>query len=64
MRKFNADELFCKKCYTHNTFFKGEGTASCPECGGTDCIMYKNLSFLRKSKVRDKFYKMQEKKQD
>lgn len=64
MRKFNKDELFCKNCLTHDTFFVGGGaTASnrCPECGGTGCILYGNLSFLQRSKVRDKFNIMWEK---
>ena len=64
MRKFNNDELFCKKCFTHDTFFKNGGSHvsdSCPECGGTECVMYKNLSSLRRSKTRDKFKVMWEK---
>jgi hypothetical protein len=58
MKKFNKNELFCKKCFTHDTFFIGGGATapdSCPGCGGTTCIPYMNLSFLQKSKTRDKF---------
>jgi len=61
MKKFNRDELFCKKCFTHDTFFTGGGATSpdsCPECGGTDCIFYGDLTFLQKSKTRDKFNRM------
>ena len=61
MKKFNKDELFCKKCVVHDAFFKGGGSYisdNCPECGGIECIMYENLSFLQKSKARDKFDRM------
>jgi hypothetical protein len=63
MKKFNEDELFCKECLTHDIFFKGGGshaTSSCPECGGTECILYEHMSSLKRSKARDKFYKMSE----
>ena len=65
MRKFNKDELFCRKCFTHDTFFTGGGaTASnnCPECSGTDCVLYENLTSLQRSKARDKFVFMQDNK--
>jgi len=65
MKKFNKDELFCRKCSVHDTFFEGGGATSpnsCPECGGTDCIMYENLSSLHRSKARDKFDIMWKKK--
>jgi len=61
MRKFNKDELFCKTCFTHDKFFTGGGATApnrCPQCNGTDCVLYENLSFLQKSKARDKFIAM------
>ena len=56
--KFHKDEMFCSKCLIHDTFFTGGGgwsPSSCPECGGTDCTLYKNLTFIQKSKVKEKF---------
>lgn len=61
MRKFNKGELFCKKCFIHDTFFKEHGSHiadSCPKCGGSECIMYEHMSFLQKSKARDLFVVM------
>jgi Zn finger protein HypA/HybF involved in hydrogenase expression len=58
MIKFNKNDLFCKKCFIHNTFFKGHGSRiadNCPKCGSSEYIMYENLSFLQKSKARDLF---------
>jgi len=65
MRKFDKGELFCKKCGIHDTFFVGGGSHiadSCPQCGGSECIMYEHLSFLKKSKARDLFGVMWRKK--
>jgi len=67
MRKFDKGELFCKKCGIHDTFFEGYGGRAadrCPECGGSECILYEHMSFLQKSKARDKFAVMWRKKFD
>lgn len=67
MKKFNNDELFCKSCFIHDTFFTDGGSHtpdSCPACGGTECIMYANLTHLQRSKTRDKFKVMWEAKQN
>jgi len=58
MKKFDKEELFCKKCLIHDKFFKND---SCPECDSSVCILYGNLSFLQKSKARDLFRTMSEK---
>jgi hypothetical protein len=65
MRKFDKGELYCKKCGIHDSFFGNGGSwapDSCPECGGTECITYENMSHLQKSKARDLFFKMWRKK--
>lgn len=65
MKAFNKHEFFCKKCIIHDTFFVGGASWApdgCPECGGTECKMYMNLSFLQKAKAREKFDKMWKKK--
>lgn len=57
MKKFEEEEVFCRKCFIHNDFFKA---GRCPECDGDDCILYEGLSSLQRSKARDKFYTMSE----
>ena len=54
MKRFNKDELFCIKCLIHDTFFVGGGSwvsNNCPKCGGTDCILYEDLTWVQKIKV-------------
>ena len=58
MKGFNKFERFCPKCIIHDTFFEGGGSwisDSCPKCGGTECIMYQNLTLVQKFKARKKF---------
>lgn len=57
----NKNELFCSKCLIHDTFFIGGGSwspSNCPKCKGTDCIIYENLSFIKKLKTNHLFDKM------
>jgi hypothetical protein len=61
MANFTKDELFCKKCLIHDHFFVGGGSWSsdlCSECGGFDCVSYKNLTIEEKYIAREKFDKM------
>ncbi len=58
MRKFNDNEIFCKSCLVHDTFLGDV----CPECKGTERILYGNLSSLFRAKAREKFARMQEEK--
>jgi hypothetical protein len=61
MRNFEKNELFCKNCFVHDTFFVD---GSCPACNGTEQVVYGALTHLRRSKVRDKFKAMDEKGKD
>lgn len=48
--KFGEDQLVCAKCLIYDGFFN---TSACPRCGGTDCIMYKNLTPYQRAKARE-----------
>ena len=46
--------LLCKKCLIDDHFFRGGGSwapDSCPKCGGTDCVMWEDLSFIKQMKA-------------
>ncbi len=61
MRKFDKNELFCKKCVIHDTFFVGGGSWStdvCPKCGGYGVSLYKKLSFTQRVKAKKLFDRM------
>lgn len=51
MKKFNKDELFCSKCLISDSLFRGGGSWApdcCPNCGGTACTMYQDLTPMQK----------------
>jgi len=59
MRKFHDEEMFCKKCGLHDTFWSSGGSwgiDSCPICGSQETILYKNMSILQRAKARKLFY--------
>lgn len=58
-------EFVCKKCLVHDYFFVGGGSwapDACPKCGGTECVLYEELSPLKKAKVQRLFRKHWNKK--
>ena len=61
MMKLTKDSLLCIKDLTHDHFWKGGnswGIDSCPECGGMETILYKNLSLVKKVAATLKFNRM------
>jgi len=53
--------LLCKKCLIADSFFVNGGSwapDNCPECGGTECVWFENLSFVQQAKARVLFEKM------
>ncbi len=57
----NDDNLFCPRCLIHDHFFTGGGSwapDSCPNCGGTACTMFKNLSAYNQKLAKKRFKRM------
>lgn len=57
----------CAKCLIHEMFFDGGGSCApdfCPECGGEDYVMFKNLSWWKKRKANNLFKKMYQERID
>jgi hypothetical protein len=65
MASLSDNDLLCKKCLIDDSFFVGGGSWSpngCPKCGGTDCVLYKDLNPLKKAKAQKLFKKYWNKK--
>ncbi|MCK4526461.1 hypothetical protein KAW18_03750 [candidate division WOR-3 bacterium] len=59
--KLDKNSMLCVKDLTHDHFWKGGnswGIDSCPECGGMETILYKNLSRFQQIVAEIKFNKM------
>lgn len=66
MSKFYKNDMFCVKCLLHDHFFRGGGSwapDSCPICGGTETILWRNMGFLRHLKAKKLFDKWWNKEQ-
>jgi len=68
MHKFKDGDMFCKKCFLHDTFWSGGnswGIDYCPNCKQREgiifyeTILWKDMSFLQKQlaiKLFDKWW--------
>lgn len=55
MIKFHKNDMFCKICLIHDSNFINGGSwgiDNCPKCGGIETILYKNLNFLQRYRVK------------
>lgn len=62
---FNNNEMFCRKCLIHDTFFNGGGSwiiDTCPNCSGFATILWSDLSITEKIKAKRIFQTMWTKK--
>jgi hypothetical protein len=54
MPKFSDNEMFCKKCFLHDTFWKGGnswGIDCCPICGSYETILWGDMYYGQKAKA-------------